>query len=83
MSNSDLMPVLIVAIVFAFVSFNVYLKFRSKQLSTGADSLQASLRDENISLKAKTMELESRIQVLESIVTSKNFTLRDEIDSLS
>lgn len=83
MSNSDLMPVLIVAIVFAFVSFNVYLKFRSKQLSTGADSLQASLRDENVSLKAKTIELESRIQVLESIVTSKNFTLRDEIDSLS
>lgn len=83
MNNSDLVPVLIVAIVFAFVSFSVYLKYRSKQLSIGADSLQASLRDENISLKAKTMELESRIQVLESIVTSKNFALRDEIDSLS
>lgn len=83
MDSGDITPVLIVAIVFAFVSFNVYLRYRTKQLSSGVDSLQASLRDENVSLKAKTQELESRIQVLESIVTSKNFALKDEIDSLA
>lgn len=76
------MPVLIVAIVFAFVSFNVYLRYRSKLLASGVDQLKTSLQDENIALKAKTQELEARIQVLESIVTSKHFALREEIESL-
>lgn len=78
----DFTGVLIVAIVFAFVSFNVYLNYRSKHLAVSADQLQDSLRDENVALKAKTLELERRIQVLESIVTSKNFSLVEEIDSL-
>jgi len=81
--NGDLSAVLIVAIVFTFVSFNVYLKYRSKRFEGGAEQLQDNLRDENVLLKAKTLELERRIQVLESIVTSKNFSLVEEIDSLS
>ncbi len=81
--NGDLSSVLIVAIVFSFVSFSVYLKYRSKRFEGGNHQLQANLKDENIALKAKSLELERRIQVLESIVTSKNFSLVEEIDSLS
>ena len=81
--NGDLSTIIIVAIVFSFVSFNVYLKYRSKRFAGGTDQLQASLKDENIALKAKSLELERRIQVLESIVTSKNFSLVEEIDSLT
>ena len=81
--DNDMTAVFIVAIVFSFVSFNVYLKYRAKRFAGGIDQAQESLKDENIALKAKTLELERRIQVLESIVTSKNFTLGEEIDSLS
>jgi len=81
--TEEFAPVLIVAIVFAFVSYKTYLKFRSEQLTNGAGELSASLQDENIALKAKTLELEGRIQVLESIVTAKNFRLEEEINSLS
>ena len=81
--NGDLSTIIIVAIVFSFVSFNVYLKYRSKRFAGGTDQLQARLKDENIALKAKSLELERRIQVLESIVTSKNFSLVEEIDSLT
>lgn len=77
--SAELMPVLIVAIVFSFVSFSVYIKYRTEQLKSGTGQVQ----DENIVLKAKTLELEGRIQVLESIVTSKNFRLEEEINSLS
>ena len=73
------MPVLIVAIVFSFVSFSVYMKYRTEQLKGGS----GQLLDENVALKAKALELEGRIQVLESIVTNKNFRLDDEINSLS
>ena len=78
-----LMPVMIVAIVFAFVSFSVYIKYLSEWLRSGADQIHKSLQDENIALKAKTLELEGRIQVLESIVTNKNFRLDEEINSLA
>lgn len=47
-----------------------------------ADQLESGLLDENIALKAKILELERRIQVLESIVTDKNFRLEQEINSL-
>lgn len=77
--SEELVPVLIVAIVFSFVSFSVYIKYRTEQLRSGAGVLQ----DENVALKAKTLELEGRIQVLESIVTNKNFRLEEEINSLS
>ncbi|MFT7472517.1 MAG: hypothetical protein ACI8XU_002415 [Kiritimatiellia bacterium] len=76
--DDGLMPVLIVAIVFSFVSFSVYIKYRTEQLKSGSGQLQ----DENVALKAKTLELEGRIQVLESIVTNKNFRLDEEINSL-
>ena len=76
-------PVMIVAIVFSFVSFSVYIKYRTERLRSGADQIHNSLQDENIALKAKTLELEGRIQVLESIVTNKNFSLDQEINSLS
>ena len=52
-------------------------------LFRSADQIHNSLQDENIALKAKTLELEGRIQVLESIVTNKNFRLDEEINSLS
>ena len=81
--NNDVATVLIVAIVFGFISFRVYLKYRTEQLKSGAGSLGTSLQDENVALKAKTQELEGRIQVLESIVTNKNFKLAEEISSLS
>ena len=76
-------PVMIVAIVFSFVSFSVYIKYRTERLRSGADQIHNSLQDENIALKTKTLELEGRIQVLESIVTNKNFSLDQEINSLS
>jgi len=78
-----LIPVMIVAIVFSFVSFSVYIKYRTERLRSGADQIHNSLQDKNIALKAKTLELEGRIQVLESIVTNKNFSLDQEINSLS
>ena len=78
-----LIPVMIVAIVFSFVSFSVYIKYRTERLRSGADQIHNSLQDENIALKAKTLELEGRIQGLESIVTNKNFRLYEEINSLS
>jgi hypothetical protein len=77
--DDGLIPVLIVAIVFSFVSFSVYIKYRTEQLKSGSGQLQ----DENVALKAKTLELEGRIQVLESIVTNKNFRLDEEINSLA
>ena len=77
--DDRLMPVWIVAIVFSFLRFSVYIKYRTEQLKSGSGQLQ----DENVALKAKTLELEGRIQVLESIVTNKNFRLDEEINSLA
>ena len=77
--DDGLVPVLIVAIVFSFVSFSVYIKYRTEQLKSRSGQLQ----DENVALKAKTLELEGRIQVLEYIVTNKNFRLDEEINSLA
>ena len=55
------------------------MKYRTEQLK----SRSGQLLDENVAMKAKALELEGRIQVLESIVTNKNFRLDDEINSLS
>lgn len=74
--------VFIVAIVFAFVSFSTYLRYRSKQLQYGMDSIEKTLLDENTRLQHKTTELEKRVQVLESIVTARDYGLKEEIDSL-
>ena len=75
--------VLIVGIVFAFVSFTVYLKYRTERFRHGIDAMESDLQGENQSQRKKTEELEKRIQVLESIVTTRNFQLKEEIDSLS
>ena len=75
--DEGLMPVLIAAIVFLFVSFSVYIKYRTEQLKAGSRQLQ----DKNVALKEKTIELEGRIQVLESIVSNKRFRLDEAIDS--
>ena len=77
--DEELVPVLIVAIVFSFVSLSVTIKYRTEQLRGGKGQLQG----ENVALKAKAQELEGRIQVLESIVINKNFRREEEIDSLS
>lgn len=74
--------VLIVGIIFAFISFSTYLSYRSKALRYSVDAMQESLVEENEKLLNKTSELEKRIQVLESIVTSKDFELREEIEAL-
>ena len=55
--DEGLMPVLIVAIVFSFVSFSVYMKYRTEQLKSGS----GQLLDENVALKAKALELGGRI----------------------
>jgi len=65
--------------MFSFVRFSVYIKYRTEQLKSGSGQLQ----NENVALKAKTLELEGRIQVLEFIVTNKNFRLDEEINSLA
>lgn len=74
--------VFIVAIVFAFVSFSTWLRYRRKKLEYGMDSIEKNLQEENEMLQSKTAQLEKRVQVLESIVTSKDFNLKEEIDSL-
>jgi len=51
--SEELVPVLIVAIVFSFISFSVFIKYRTEQLRSGTGQLQ----DENVALKAKTLEL--------------------------
>ena len=55
--DDRLMPVWIVAIVFSFLRFSVYIKYRTEQLKSGSGQLQ----NENVALKAKTLELEGRI----------------------
>ena len=55
--------------MFSFVRFSVYIKYRTEQLKSGSGQLQ----DENVALKAKTLELEGRIQVLESICHQQGF----------
>lgn len=75
--------VFIVAIVFAFVSFSTYLRYRGKQLQYGMDSMERNWQEENEMLQRKASELDKRVQVLESIVTSRDFRLKEEIDSLA
>ena len=77
-------PVLIVGIIFGFVSFSAYLlRFRTKQLEHGADTMGSQLHKENEQLRQKAESLEQRVRVLESIVTTKEYALGQEIDALA
>ena len=65
--------------MFSFVSFGVYIKYRTEQLKSGA----GQLRNENIALKVKALEFEGRIQVLKPVVTKKNLRLDGKINPLA
>lgn len=83
MNEDVFMPIVIVFIVFAAISFWVYLSHRSSQIKHNSKAFNSSLVEYNETLKLKTMELEQRIQVLESIVTDSGFQLSQEISRIS
>jgi len=74
--------VMIVAIVFSFIGFSVYMKYKTERFKAGVDDLEVDLSKENQMLKERTEALEQRVQTLEKIVTGKEFQLKEEIDSL-
>ncbi|NKB34547.1 MAG: hypothetical protein GKR91_15755 [Pseudomonadales bacterium] len=79
----DFTGVLIVAIVFSFIAFSVYMQHKTERFKAGVDDLEMDLSKENKSLKERTEALEQRVQVLEKIVTGKEYQLKEEIDSLT
>ena len=81
--EEDMTAVLIVGIIFAFVSFRSYLGHRNKRLEFELEAAEGSHLEEIQQLQARVNKQEKRIQVLESIVTSKDFKLTEEIDSLA
>ncbi len=81
--SEELVPVLIVAIVFGFVGFSTYMSHKTKQLRLLNERQGSHFEDENVELKATIKKLEKRVQTLESIVTSKDYRLAEEIDSLT
>lgn len=78
----QLVPVMIVAIVFSFVGFSVFLKYKTTQLKLGVDKGSAALIEENRRLQTKVTDLEERLQVIESIVTDEKVRLNNEISAL-
>jgi hypothetical protein len=78
----SMVPVVIVAIVFSFVSFSVYLKYKTTQMKLGFDQGSEAVRNENEKLKSKVRELEKRVQVVELIVTDDKARLQNEINAL-
>ncbi len=78
-----LTAVLIVTVVFSFVSFSVYMKYKTERLKHGLESDTVELFKENAALAQNVAKLEARIVVLESIVTGKDFALKQEIDALA
>lgn len=79
----SMVPVLIVAIVFSFISFSVYMKYQTDRLRLGIGEGSAKIQQENEQLKTQVAALEKRIQVLESIVTRKDFQLESDINALA
>lgn len=79
----SLTPVLIVAIVFSFVSFSTYMSYKTKQLKLLGEKQSSDMEAENAELRSTVDSLEERIQTLESIVTSKDFRLAEEIETLT
>jgi len=76
----EAVPTLI--IIFGFVSFCVYMDYRVKALKARASSNGTELEAVNKKLEQKTRDLEDRVQVLESIVTDKQYRLEKEIETL-
>lgn len=81
--SEELVPVLIVAIVFGFVAFSTYMSHKTKQLRLLNERQGSHFEVENEELRTIIEKLEKRVQILESIVTSRDFRLSEEIDSLS
>ena len=81
--NAGVVPVLIVAIVFSFISFSVYLKYKTTQMKLGFDEGSTAARSENGKLNAKVKELEKRVQIVELIVTDDKARLQNEINALA
>ncbi|MDA0687217.1 MAG: hypothetical protein O2948_01125 [Proteobacteria bacterium] len=81
--TEELVPVLIVAIVFGFVAFSTYMSHKTKQLRLLNERQGSHFEVENEELRTIIEKLEKRVQTLESIVTSRDFRLSEEIDSLS
>ena len=81
--NAGVVPVLIVAIVFSFISFSVYLKYKTTQMKLGFDEGSPAARRENEKLNAKVKELEKRVQIVELIVTDDKARLQNEINALA
>ncbi len=79
--NGTTMIVLIVFISVGFgVIFDMYkkhLEFKEKTLAHNSES-----DEEKKHLKQQLAALTERVQVLEKIVTDKNYSLKEEIDQL-
>jgi len=73
---------LFMIVIFGFVSFCVYLDYKVKAIKAGSKTGDSALAAVNEKLHAKTRDLEERVQVLESIVTDKKFSLKQEIEAL-
>ena len=70
------MVVIIVAIVFIYKAISDLSKHKSMHKA------DISELDERLKKLEKIENLEERVQVLEKIVTDKNYDLKDKIDSL-
>ena len=70
------------ALIFIFCGFCVYMDYRVKALKARASSNGTELEAVNKKLEQKTRDLEARVQVLESIVTDKQYRLEKEIETL-
>lgn len=81
--TEELVPVLIVAIVFGFVAFSTYMSHKTKQLRLLNERQGSHFEVENEEWRTIIEKLEKRVQTLESIFTSRDFRLSEEIDSLS
>ena len=78
--NFEAIPTL--ALIFGFVAFCVYMDYRVKMIKARSSSNGNELEAINARLEQKTKDLEERIKVLESIVTGKQYRLKEDIDSL-
>ncbi|MDX1304656.1 hypothetical protein [Photobacterium sp.] len=77
------LPVMIVAIVFAFIGLNRYLqhiaKMKELELATSKERHAGSSND----LEKEVQALKERVNVLEKIVTDRKYQLDEEIRALN